>query len=122
MVDGSCFRLQRKYRDHVWSYDFAQDRTSDGRAFRMLTLIDEHTRECLAIDVAPWLSSESVLRRLSDLFIRRGVPGRLQSDNGSQFTAMKVRQWLARVDVREFGPHSFRATPDERQHASWCRF
>ena len=72
--DGSCVRLRPTYRDHVWSYDFVADRTSDGRAFRMLTIVDEHTRECLAIDVARKLKSEDVLERLSDLFIRRRVP------------------------------------------------
>ena len=99
LADGSCVRLRPTHRDHVWSYDFVADRTSDGRAFRMLTLIDEHSRECLAIDVARRLSSEEVLERLSDLFVRRGVPAYLRSDNGSEFTANKVRQWLARVGV-----------------------
>ena len=72
--DGSCVRLRPAYKDHVWSYDFVQTRTHDGRKLRMLTLIDEHTRECLAIDVARRLNSEDVLERLSDLFVRRGVP------------------------------------------------
>ena len=99
LADGSCVRLRPTRRDHVWSYDFVADRTSDGRAFRMLTLIDEHSRECLAIDVARKLSSEDVLERLSDLFVRRGVPQYLRSDNGSEFTANKVRQWLAQVGV-----------------------
>ena len=62
-------RLRPTHRDHVWSCDFVQDRTSDGRAFRMLTLIDESSRECLAIDVARRLTSEEVLQRLSDLFV-----------------------------------------------------
>ena len=66
----------------------------------MLTLIDEHTRECLAIDVARSLKSEDVLERLSDLFVRRGVPTYIRSDNGSEFTAIKVREWLARVGVK----------------------
>ena len=86
--------------DHVWSYDFVQDRTSDGRAFRMLTLIDEYSRECLAIDVARRLNSEDVLERLSDLFVRRGVPDYIRSDNGPEFTAKKVTEWLERVDVK----------------------
>jgi putative transposase len=98
--DGSCVRLRPAYRDHVWSYDFVADRTSDGRAIRMLTLIDEHSRECLAIDVARSLRSEEVLERLSDLFVRRGVPTYIRSDNGSEFTATKVRDWLARVGVK----------------------
>jgi putative transposase len=98
--DGSCVRLRPAYKDHVWSYDFVADRTSDGRAFRMLTLIDEHTRECLAIDVSRSQKSENVLERLSDLFVRRGVPSYIRSDNGSEFTATKVREWLERVGVK----------------------
>ena len=77
-----------------------QDRTSDGRAFRMLTLIDEYSRECLAIDVARKLTSEEVLERLSDLFVRRGVPDHIRSDNGPEFTAKKVTEWLERVNVK----------------------
>ena len=98
--DGSCVRLRLAYKDHVWSYDFVQDRTSDGRDFRMLTLIDEHSRECLAIDVARRLNSENVLERLSDLFVRRGVPDYIRSDNGPEFTAKKVTEWLERVEVK----------------------
>ena len=100
LADGSCVRLRPSYKDHVWSYDFVADRTSDGRAIRMLTLIDEHTRECLAIDVARSLKSEDVLERLSDLFVRRGVPTYIRSDNGAEFTATKVRDWLARIGVK----------------------
>ena len=98
--DGSCVRLRPAHRDHVWSYDFVHHRTHDGRAFRMLTLIDEFTRECLAIDVARRLTSEEVLERLSDLFVRRGVPDYIRSDNGSEFTANKVCDWLERVKVK----------------------
>lgn len=98
--DGSCVRLRPMCKNHVWSYDFMQDRTHDGRAFRMLTIIDEYTRECLAIDVARRLTSEDVLERLSDLFIRRTVPDNLRSDNGSEFTAKAVREWLGRVGVK----------------------
>ena len=98
--DGSCVRLRPAYRDHVWSYDFVQDRTHDGRKFRMLTVIDEYSRECLAIDVARRLTSEDVLERLSDLFVRRGVPDHIRSDNGPEFTARKVCEWLERVGVK----------------------
>ena len=98
--DGSCVRLRAAHKDHVWSYDFVADRTSDGQAFRMLTLIDEHTRECLAIDVARSLKSEDVLERLSDLFVRRGIPKYIRSDNGPEFTAHKVRDWLECVKVQ----------------------
>ena len=98
--DGSCIRLRPKHGDHVWSYDFVMDRTSEGRAFRMLTIVDEYSRECLAIDVARKLTSEDVLERLSDLFVRRGVPEHIRSDNGSEFTAKRVREWLGRVGVK----------------------
>jgi putative transposase len=100
LADGSCVRLRPAYKDHVWSYDFVANRTSDGRAIRMLTLIDEHSRECLAIDVGRSLKSEDVLERLSALFVRRGVPTYIRSDNGSEFTATKVREGLARVGVK----------------------
>ena len=84
----------------MWSYDFVQARTHDGRAFRMLTIVDEFTRECLAIDVARKLTSEDVLERLSDLFIRRDVPDYVRSDNGPEFTAKRVKDWLERVEVK----------------------
>ncbi len=100
LADGSCLRLRPAYRNHVWSYDFVADRTSDGRAIRLLTVVDEHTRECLSIDVARRLSSEDVLERLSDLFIRHGVPDYIRSDNGPEFTARLVREWLQRVAVK----------------------
>jgi putative transposase len=98
--DGSCIRLRPTHRNHVWSYDFVMDRTADGRAFRMLTIVDEFTRECLAIDVSRKLTSEDVLGRLSDLFVRKGVPDHIRSDNGSEFTATRVREWLGRVGVK----------------------
>ncbi|HAW30929.1 MAG TPA: IS3 family transposase [Planctomycetaceae bacterium] len=98
--DGSCVRLRPRYKDHVWSYDFVQDRTSDSRSFRMLVIMDEYSRECLSIDVARRLNSEDVLERLSDLFIQRGTPDYIRSDNGAEFTAKKVRKWLERVDVK----------------------
>jgi len=98
--DGSCVPLRPADRDHVWSYDVVHDRTHDGRAFRMLTLIDEYTRECLAIDVSRRMTSESVLERLSDLFVRRGVPDHIRSDSGPEFAAMRVREWLRRIGVK----------------------
>ena len=98
--DGSCIRLRPTRRDHVWSYCLVADRTSDGRPIRMLTIVDKFTRECLAIDVAKRLTSEDVLERLSDLFVHRGVPEHIRSDNGSEFTAKCVREWLGRVGVK----------------------
>ena len=97
--DGSCVRLRPQRKDHVWSYDFVAARTSDGRAFRLLTLIDEYTRECLAIDVDRRLRSDDVLDRLTELFTRRGVPDYIRSDNGPEFTATVLREWLERIGV-----------------------
>jgi transposase InsO family protein len=97
--DGSCVRLRPLYTDHVWSYDFMAERTREGRAFRLLTIIDEYSRECLAIDVARKLTSEDVLDRLMQLFITRGLPAHIRSDNGPEFVAKKVRGWLERLEV-----------------------
>jgi transposase InsO family protein len=98
--DGSCIRLRPSRPNHVWAYDFVMARTHDGRAFRMLTIIDEYTRECLAIDVARRLRSDDVLHCLAELFADRGPPDHIRSDNGSEFTAKVVRGWLARVGVK----------------------
>jgi transposase InsO family protein len=98
--DGSCVRRRAEYPNHVWSYDFVMDRTHDGRAIRMLTIVDEYTRECLAIDVARRLNSQDVLYRLGKLFVHRGVPVYIRSDNGPEFTAKVVREWLSRVSVQ----------------------
>jgi len=88
------------HKDHVWTYDFVHTRTHDGRTIRMLTVVDEYTRECLAIDVARRLTSEDVLERLAWLFVTRGVPEHIRSDNGSEFTATAVRTWLHKVGVQ----------------------
>ena len=98
--EGSCIRLRPAYRDPVWSYDFVQARTREGRPLRLLTILDEYTRECLSIDVARRLNSEEVLERLTQLFVTRGIPGHLRSDNGPEFTATRVRQWLEAIGVR----------------------
>jgi transposase InsO family protein len=98
--DGSCLRLRPSWRHHVWAYDFVQARTHEGRAFRMLTVIDEYSRECLAIEVARRLRSDDVLQVLAELFVRHGAPDYIRSDNGSEFTAKAVRDWLRRVEVK----------------------
>jgi len=97
--NGACVRLRPLYTDHVWSYDFMADRTRDGRAFRILNIIDEYSRECLSIDVARKLTSEDVQARLMELFLTRGMPAHIRSDNGPEFVAEKVRGWLQRLDV-----------------------
>ena len=98
--DGSCIRLRPRHRDHVWSYDFVHHHTTDGRPLRLLTLMDEHTRECLTIDVERRLNSDDVLDRLTQLFTQRGIPDYIRSDNGSEFTAHCVRDWLKQVKVK----------------------
>ena len=98
--DGSCIRLRAEHRNHVWSYDFVEDRTHNGRRLRMLNIIDEFTHECLAIHVARRLKSIDVIDALSDLFILRGVPRHIRSDNGPEFIAKAVQDWIAAVGAR----------------------
>ena len=98
--DGSCIRLRAEHRNHVWSYDFVEDRTHNGRRLRMLNIIDEFTHECLAIHVARRLKSVDVIDALSDLFILRGVPRHIRSDNGPEFIAKAVQDWIAAVGAR----------------------
>jgi transposase InsO family protein len=98
--DGSCIRLRATHPKHVWSYDFVMDRTHDGKSFRMLTVIDEYTHECLAIKTKRRLNSIDVLDCLNELFLGHGVPEHIRSDNGAEFTAIAVREWLAAAKVR----------------------
>jgi transposase InsO family protein len=98
--DGSCVRLRPEHKDHVWSYDFVEERTTDGRKFRILNIIDEYTRECLSILVERRLTSGDVIDKLYDLFLFRGVPEHIRSDNGGEFTARAVRKWLGSLGVR----------------------
>ena len=98
--DGSCIRLRPTFKNHVWSYDFVMDRTHDGRAFRMLCVIDEYTRECLAIHVRRKLNSQDVLHVLGKLFVSHGPPQHIRSDNGPEFIAKAVRDWLGKLDVK----------------------
>ena len=98
--DGSCVRLRPESPNHVWSYDVVEDRTHDGRKFRMLNIVDEFTRECLAIRVDRKLNSSDVIDVLADLFILRGIPGHIRSDNGPEFIAAAVQNWIAAVGSR----------------------
>ena len=100
LTDGSCIRLRPEHRNHVWSYDFVEDRTHDRRRFRMLNVIDEFTHECLAIRVARKLKAIDVIDVLSDLFILRGVPGHIRSDNGPEFIAKAVQEWISAVGAK----------------------
>ena len=97
--DGSCVRLRPERANHVWSYDFVSAMTHDGRMLRMLTLIDEYTRECLAIRVARRLGRYEVIETLADVMLCRGVPEHIRSDNGPEFVAKELRKWLGSVGV-----------------------
>ena len=98
--NGACIRLRPCWPNHVWSYDFVMDRTHDGQSFRMLTVIDEYTRKCLAIRFGRKLNADAVLHCLTELFTMHGPPDHIRSDNGSEFTAKAVRTWLTRLGVK----------------------
>ena len=98
--DGSCIRLRPEHKDHVWSYDFLMVRTVDGRSFRILTILEEYTRECLAILVKRHITSQEVIDVLFELFIFRGILEHIRSDNGPEFTSKDVRKWLNRLGVK----------------------
>ena len=97
--DGSCIRLRPEHRNHVWAYDFVFDRTREGRPLKLLTVVDEYTRECLTIEVARKQTSRDVLRTLAKLMLKYGVPEHIRSDNGPEFVARAVRSWLSRLGV-----------------------
>jgi transposase InsO family protein len=98
--DGPTLRLKPEFAKHVWSYDFMQERTHDGKVFRILNIIDEHTRECLLAKVARNFTLHDVLDCLPDLLYERGVPVHLPSDNSSEFIARRLRAWLNRLTVK----------------------
>ncbi len=98
--DGSCVRHRAEYPDHLWSYDFVFERTHDNKPLRILTIVDEYTRECLALKSGRKITSEDVIHTLSDLFTQRGTPAYLRSDNGPEFTAKTIRDWLERLKVQ----------------------
>jgi putative transposase len=100
LSDGSCIRLRPERKNHVWSYDLMSSRTHDGRPFRILNVMDEYTRECLDTTVERSITAQAVIHKLADLFITRGIPEHIRSDNGPEFTARAVRKWLKDLGVR----------------------
>lgn len=100
LADGSCIRHKPQFKGHVWSYDFVMDRTEDGRAFRILNIIDEYTRECVGCLVQRKINSFDVLEFLAKLFLMRGQPKFIRSDNGPEFIAEKLREWLKSLEVK----------------------
>lgn len=100
LSDGSCIRLRACWPNHVWSYDFVSDRLIDGRKIRTLTVVDEYTRECLALRTNYGLKSDDVMDVLTDLFITHGIPDHIRSDNGAEFTSKAIQAWLPKLGVK----------------------
>ena len=97
--ENSCVRHRAQHKDHVWSYDFVADRIEDGRKIRLLVVIDEFTRECLAIEVARSFTARQVVEVLRYLFAVRGAPKHIRSDNGPEFVAKELNKWLKQANV-----------------------
>ena len=97
--DGSVIRLRPERPNHVWSYDFVHDRTHDGRPFKILNIIDEYTRECLATFTQRRIRSQDVILVLAELFLEKGIPEHIRSDNGPEFVAKKLVKWLESLEV-----------------------
>lgn len=98
--DGSCIRLRPSWPGHVWAYDFVAERLKDGTKIRTLTVIDEYTRECLSLRTGYSLKADDVMDVLTDLFITRGIPDHIRSDNGSEFTARSIQNWLPKLGIK----------------------
>ncbi len=97
--ENGCARRRAEHKDHVWSYDFVMDRTEDGRRLKMMPVVDEHTRECLTIEVERSITAEDVIGTLARLFSQRGAPAFVRSDNGPEFVARALKRWLEVSDV-----------------------
>ena len=100
LTDGSCIRLRPAWANHVWAYDFVQGRTENGQPFRILVVIDEYSRECLALHVARSIRSEDVMHVLANLFLEKGAPDNIRSDNGPEFIAIALKNWLGNLGVQ----------------------
>lgn len=99
-ADGSCIRQRPEYKHHVWSYDFVADRTHDGKSFKILNVIDEYSRECLASFVQRRINSQDVILVMADLFLRYGCPKFVRSDNGPEFIAKRLINWFDQLEVK----------------------
>lgn len=98
--DGSCIRLRPERRNHVWSWDFVFDRTHDGRPIKLMVVIDEYTRECLAVHVARRIRGKDAIDVFADLMVTHGIPEHIRSDNGPEMVAKKLRNWLGRLGTK----------------------
>jgi putative transposase len=97
--ENSCVRRKAEHKDHVWTWDFIHDRTTSGRPLKWLSIVDEYTRECLALEVDHGITAEKVIDVLAELFRIRGVPKHIRSDNGPEFIAQAIRRWLSLAGV-----------------------
>ena len=97
--ENGCLHRRAEQKDHVWAWDFVFDHTTSGSQLKWLSIVDEHTRECLALKVDRSITSEDVIDTLAELFAMRGVPKCIRSDNGPEFIAQAIRRWLDQVDV-----------------------
>lgn len=97
--ENACHRRRAEHKDHVWCWDFIFDRTVGGSTLKWLALVDEYTRECLTLKVGWSMTSEDMIDTLAELFALRGVPRNIRSDNGPEFIAKAIRDWLKLVDV-----------------------
>ena len=112
--DGSCIRLRPLYKNHVWSYDFVSDRTTNGRPLRFLNILDEYSREALKIHVARRITAHDVIEHLAELFVTRGLPDFIRSDNGPEFTAKRIIQW--KIQRRTFERRNLRHSSRGERH------
>lgn len=100
LADGSCIRKKAEYKNHVWTYDFVSDKTSDGRKFRILNIVDEFSRECLISFVARTIKAQDVIFILADLFLKHGCPVHIRSDNGPEFVAKALMNWFKLLEIK----------------------
>lgn len=98
--DSSIIRLRPEHPNHIWSIDFVHDKLSNGRSYKMLTVLDEYTREALCVAVKPKMNSADVLDALYPLLLRHGKPEYIRSDNGPEFIATALQDWLRKVGIK----------------------
>lgn len=99
LANGSTIRLRPEFENHVWSYDFVFERTHDGRTVKILNIIDEFSRKCLASVAARRIRAQDVILILADLFLKHGTPKYVRSDNGPEFIAEKLRDWFRTLEI-----------------------
>jgi transposase InsO family protein len=96
---NACSRLRAQHANHVWCWDFIFDRTTNGQSLKWLSIVDEYTRRCITLDVSRTMTSEDVINRLAELFVMYGVPEAIRSDNGPEFVAKAIQDWLSPLEV-----------------------